>query len=752
MAVQHTPVKSAATCNNVIELDPEFKTEFPNCEVDHVIGIGTYDCGTKLSFKVCKKTHTITCSDCGGNFTPTATKPIKAAKICHNIIELGKQTEVNFSECETHTIHSLGAGTWTCGQKVTFNHGTHILKCRDCDGDLIPTGSRPPPTQPCTNTIVVSEVTEDTFLPECNVKHSFGPSIYKCGHQMDFLSCPKKHFIWCLDHGGKPLPQPSSSTPARPNTMKTIKDLRQQVLNLSKIVDDKNENIIEEENCTDAQHLFELRTKKFLSAPARKFSQAHRACKYHLERSKVPISKDFGDKLLQELLDCYDNVEKMRQYCLEPFTEAEMHEGNYDHYLEHKWDLVSECRQLHDQYFNAGQIELELSQNKNASLPVNFPAWSKPVVPQPLPRPQVDENSEPSPFERNFTHVRQDSKQHNFKLKEELALVTKFNASQPRDYMAFRANWNNFIEKMNKAKRSPLDMYYALLSVLEGKAKEFVQTKYPRDESYVEAINKLDQLFWQPANLLRDMMHTLNKSPKMVDSYDSLLQGMTKLWDAWADLNHAKLSNDQLKGLFFISASEKNLSKESWKFWLEIQNLPRNAADPMAYYDINAYMGAISKAMTNAEKMQNAIGKPQWAEQDRFNKPKSTLYGSYNLTSANQDKNESCIFCKQQKHKYQLFCHKLKRMSPDEISDTMRKNDIRCSMCLEPNHITINCKATKDGILKPCPKKVVNNKQCGKFHTIFLHRYSKPVSVSNLTINSTTDDAKASVETVEPQN
>ena len=70
-------------------------------------------------------------------------------------------------------------------------------------------------------------------------------------------------------------------------------------------------------------------------------------------------------------------------------------------------------------------------------------------------------------------------------------------------------------------------------------------------------------------------------------------------------------------------------------------------------------------------------------------------------------------------------------------------------MCLGSNHQTIHCKATNDGVLKPCMKKV-GSKQCGKYHCGFLHRYTKPVS--NLTINNVTDDANPTVETVEPQN
>ena len=47
-----------------------------------------------------------------------------------------------------------------------------------------------------------------------------------------------------------------------------------------------------------------------------------------------------------------------------------------------------------------------------------------------------------------------------FKVREELANIKKFDASQPRKYMAFRAQWQNYEIKANQAKRSQIDKYY----------------------------------------------------------------------------------------------------------------------------------------------------------------------------------------------------------------------------------------------------------------------------------------------------
>ena len=333
-----------------------------------------------------------------------------------------------------------------------------------------------------------------------------------------------------------------------------------------------------------------------------------------------------------------------------------------------------------------------------------------------------------------------------FKLNEELSLVQPWNGSQPREYMAFRAQWTNFVEKMKQADRSNLDLYYALLKVLDGAAKKLVETKYPNDQSYNQSMKKLDNLFFNPANLVRDMVHNLLKGVKMVDTYDSLLSGITKLMDAWNDLDQADLSKNQLKGLLFIAATEKNLSEESWKEWLSIQNDPKYRQNPMMAFEISTYMGAINTAMLNAQKRKNAIG-PSPETSPKTGKPKrqSTLYGSYSNAIGNQDAtrrhddmksnyhqsnnvqqqargpNNMCITCGQNPHKYQLNCPKLREMTPNQIYKIMTNSGIECQMCLGLNHRTRECPATQEGFLKKCSVRE-DNVECGRYHCRYLHK------------------------------
>ena len=341
-----------------------------------------------------------------------------------------------------------------------------------------------------------------------------------------------------------------------------------------------------------------------------------------------------------------------------------------------------------------------------------------------------------------------------FKLIEELALVDKWDGSQPGTYMIFRHQWKNFYDKMMKEERTGMDMYQALLKVLGGAAKAMAQTKYPTDESYAHAISKLDKHFYNPTIFLRDMVRNLTKTQKMNDSYGSLIDGLNKLRDAWNDLEQADLSIEQLKGLFFITATEKNLSEESWKYWLEFQNDPQHAYNPMAAYSTPAYLGAIEKAMNNAQKRINVLG-PSPREnnprtQTKPGKKQSTLFGAYSNAVQSKPQSQSnppsnaqtpkqargpngtCVICGQTPHKYQLNCFKLRKMSVDEIYKVMTNYGINCQMCLELGHRTKDCPAFKKGVLTTCRVKE-NGQECKKNHCRFLHRTKKTTEEQNET-------------------
>ena len=496
-------------------------------------------------------------------------------------------------------------------------------------------------------------------------------------------------------------------------------------------VEDQNEEKIA---CRNRHHEFEQRTKTHLSAPARRFIKACDALMVELDRTLFgdEISKEHGDILLKDVQEQYLEVERVREYCLEPLDYLEREEDKYTEYMRKKFVLKCKCERIHRKYFEqeeenkklrdqSQQQQMQQEQMQPPTInekeyqipsgrqpPMDFTTpipqgmhQEKPGFPASMdfltpihkesgrerPRFQVFQGQEPSiPINqrdastyqlRNPVLVEQQP-QRRFKLEEELALVERWGTDKPRAYMAFRAQWNNFVTKMETSGRSQIDLYYALLKKLDNKAKDLVETKYPDANSYNRAIRQLDDLFYEPTNLLRDLINKLLRTNKMVDTYESLLSGVSELSEAWRDLEQANLDKEQLKGLLFIAATEKNLSEGAWQEWLEVQNRP--SENPMDCFQVESYMEAINVALTNAQKRQNAMGKPNYGSEQRPKpKPRSTLYGSYNtMTTSTENipkptqnqartKDGQCVFCKNQPHKYQLYCPNLKKMTSDEI-------------------------------------------------------------------------------------
>ena len=162
------------------------------------------------------------------------------------------------------------------------------------------------------------------------------------------------------------------------------------------------------------------------------------------------------------------------------------------------------------------------------------------------------------------------------------------------------------------------------------------------------------------------------------------------------------------------------------------------------------YLEAISTAMKNAQKKQNACGNPSRSDDQRQKpkpKPRSTLFGAYNATSiptstaqnihtpSNQKqartKDGMCVFCKSNPHKYQLLCPELKKMTPKDIWEIIIEEKIRCRMCLCTDHDTKNCEVTKKGLVLKCNIEKGNGEPCGGLHCRYLHRDFKKESTQD---------------------
>ena len=551
---------------------------------------------------------------------------------------------------------------------------------------------------------------------------------------------------------------------------------------------ENRETHVKATECQDRQHEFEHRTKKFLAAPAKQFMQEYRSCKYHFEKNAhKQISKELAIKHLAVLAERYHEVDAARDYCLEALLEEDRHNPKYEEYMLLKLDMLNECNRLQDQYLERWYGQDSQTPHVPQTPKHEHNSQEKPKVPQPTgenkpptshaqvyqppsrqpiklrPPPMIVEQPtgqashtmppkgehcqqrEPplaQPQSTGAFQVYQDASpiptptgpsvvyeptHLKFRLKDELEVIERFDGSRPREYLRFKVQWENLDNKMRQINMSELDKYNALRNVLTGKAKMLVDTKYPDQNTYQRSMEKLETTYFKPKLYVTDVILSLGKPNPMNDTYESLFNGYNRLKDMWDDLEHLNLSKGQLKGLLLIAANEKNLSKDTWTLWNNIQNDPRYAENSMECLNVDAFLGVIQTAMNNAQRQQSVVGRHLTTDQK--SKPKSTLHGSYSLAVKPDQKQvqkqagSGCVFCSRTTHhRYQLYCPALKTLKPEKIWEIMKTNGIQCQMCLCPGHGTRECEPTRNNVLKKCSIKDDQNGICGKFHCRFLHR------------------------------
>ena len=137
----------------------------------------------------------------------------------------------------------------------------------------------------------------------------------------------------------------------------------------------KNEEqpeVVRKLDCKDRHHLFEHRCKTHLSAPGKKFKKAVVALKFQLDRRKFSdeVSIQFGDDLLNDVVENYEKVETAREYCLEVLEEEER--VQYEPYLEKRYEELCECKRIHRQYFEkALEDKIARSQQQMSQPPMS---------------------------------------------------------------------------------------------------------------------------------------------------------------------------------------------------------------------------------------------------------------------------------------------------------------------------------------------------------------------------------------------
>ena len=176
----------------------------------------------------------------------------------------------------------------------------------------------------------------------------------------------------------------------------------------------------------DRHHEFEQRTRRLLNADAKSFLQACCTLIVQLDREKfVEVSKQYGDKLLNDVQVLYQRVELARKYCLEALDQHERLEDKYTKYMQIMSENLCTVKRVHQMYFEeqeeiktSSQQQIQSSKSQTQALPQNIqcsvpeflikpnifteekdPRTLKPEIQPTIPT--IDPASPPAPLDQN---------------------------------------------------------------------------------------------------------------------------------------------------------------------------------------------------------------------------------------------------------------------------------------------------------------------------------------------------------------
>ena len=305
-------------------------------------------------------------------------------------------------------------------------------------------------------------------------------------------------------------------------------------------------------------------------------------------------------------------------------------------------------------------------------------------------------------------------------------------ANNYQNYSVFRGQWMKCVQKALNLGVPKADLYDHLVEVLDGSALEIVDTPTQDENTYEEALKRLDKNFLNPTLYLKEVTASLNSLEPMKDERISLMKGINTLEKGWANLKARKLSHEHLLTMYFCNLYEPKLSPKAMGIWTSKRTAAKDDKHPMGYdLSIEDFFAAVREAETHLQFSNPSGGAKKNEDKKKAVEPKKpVIFGSHSTgnqeNSSNEEKKCPVPQCPQMKHKLMLKCPQLPKMKPQEVIDWAKKNGITCKMCLDSkDHKSKDCPGLASGSLQKCKIKLVEGprvgQECNGPHCIFVH-------------------------------
>ena len=362
--------------------------------------------------------------------------------------------------------------------------------------------------------------------------------------------------------------------------------------------------------------------------------------------------------------------------------------------------------------------------------------------------------------EEHYLRMAQMTSKANFDAEKYCSIFSAEAVKNNNDMLQTFANWKVDFDEcdriMTRLEFNNMEKYRILKQRLSGRAQKLVTVKHPTDDTYDNALKKLNDQFVNTSLEIRDIYSRLKNMPKMDPSsatkVSTMVTEFTSLMDQLTERNPSK------DDLFFLLFSELLVPKfnataerEYKKIWkakndengapmghkITIQDLKKvltDTRDELRFHEYNKAFNSSPEAKAIQEKKK---------KMEEEKKKKDVIFGS-NQTSTDGQTNQESISngkgtcpipnCKasldptvEGGHRWILKCPVMKKMKPNDLWAWFCSKKGKCVKCFSPSHEAQHCPLKR---FLPCKKLLLFGERAGEpcngDHCIYLHRETKP--------------------------
>ena len=287
--------------------------------------------------------------------------------------------------------------------------------------------------------------------------------------------------------------------------------------------------------------------------------------------------------------------------------------------------------------------------------------------------------------------------------------VRKFSGENRLEYKNFRKNWDTVDTTLCNMGKTPANRLALLKKVLEKEALELVGPLPDDDDNYVQALQLLDDIYYDNNDYARTAISELCDQQKFTYTFDGVKSYFVVLNRTLITLKGLQVSKEARGDLLLTTMCEKHMPAPLLKEWSKIKEKKKstNPGDSIATpEDLSQLLKDCMKQLSSVDSSKQAKKEDSMAPKDPKDhkkgggvKHQSTIPGSFG--SKKTDNTSKCIFCSGQ-HK-SLSCNKLKELKGQAAKSIVGKSKV-CWICFESDHHTTKCGRTK-GICSKCPDK-----------------------------------------------